>query len=155
MAGPKFCTFQPSTVNSFNTCSFGQACKPVDNFKTLQRAQGPCAKTSSVLQAIGCYRADWPNVRLSAKNLSSKSIIRSCWLVYEKCRLYYYCRNVGVEILVAEGDSLESLSAKYDIPDSKLRQANGGMLLTFCCHCFSFVRLRASQHCVATCTCCH
>ena len=48
-----------------------------------------------------------------------------------------------MQILIKEGDSLESLSAKYDIPESKLRKANGGRLLTFFCHCFSFEKLAA------------
>ena len=56
-----------------------------------------------------------------------------------RIRLCAVCRNLRVQILIKEGDSLESLSAKYDIPEAKLRSANGGRLLTDCCTALMFV----------------
>ena len=38
------------------------------------------------------------------------------------------CRNLGLQLTVQEGDSIESLSAKFGISEAKLRKANGGKL---------------------------
>lgn len=36
-------------------------------------------------------------------------------------------REIGVELLVAEGDTIASLSQKYGFAEAKLEQANGGI----------------------------
>ena len=51
-AGPGLCTVQPSTANSFNAGSFGQARTPMDSAQATQRAQRLCPEASSVLQTI-------------------------------------------------------------------------------------------------------
>ena len=40
-------------------------------------------------------------------------------------------REIGVDLMVEQGDTIESLSQKYGFSVAKLREANGGMLRSY------------------------